>query len=210
MLRRRYRNRDGKCRIVGVWSQWSNADKKMMQNGCLAIRELQHQVEFWAQTEKCFLIKKEFGLVEEEAVCRMQYHKSYPNCSFLCVSGPLQSAKRPWTILSNRYIKHVFITGYGFLHHDISLDTKPSTFESLLQTILLHSQVRAASVCKDFQGYGDLCGWDARLLRLGAQRNNHTICGGQNHSVDSVPSDERSQCQAFCAGCVLRRCNVLC
>eukprot|EP00435_Cladocopium_sp_Y103_P042569 s797_g11.t2 len=27
-------------------------------------------------------------------------------------------------------------------------------------------QVRAASVCKDFQSYGDLCGWDARLLGL--------------------------------------------
>ena len=30
-------------------------------------------------------------------------------------------------------------------------------------------QVRAASVCKDFQSYGDLCGWDARLLRLEAR-----------------------------------------
>ncbi|CAJ1376915.1 unnamed protein product [Effrenium voratum] len=27
-------------------------------------------------------------------------------------------------------------------------------------------QVRAASVCKDFEAYGDLCGWDARLLSL--------------------------------------------
>ena len=46
------------------------------------------------------------------------------------------------------------------------------------------------------------CVWEPR-------ETTTPICGGQNHSVDSVPS-ERSQCQAFCAGCVLKRCHVLC
>lgn len=64
MLRRRYRYGTCRIRIVGVLSQWSTADKKMMQ-----------------------------------------YHKSYPNCAFLCHTVPLQTAKTPWTILSNTKIK---------------------------------------------------------------------------------------------------------
>eukprot|EP00438_Fugacium_kawagutii_P029250 Skav229585 [mRNA] locus=scaffold568:935109:938270:+ [translate_table: standard] len=53
-------------------------------------------------------------------------------------------------------------------------------------------QVRAASVCKDFQSYGDLCGWDARLLKLNAKHFTRVTL-----PMAGLPSPQIQEPEAF-------------